>query len=67
MCDWLGKTVSSLSQWPGPGKMTKVGLCVAVCTRVVFIPAIMACNVAPSNRSSRVELWMMLQVQQPSH
>ena len=61
MCDWLGKSVASVTQWPGPGRWTEVGVCVGVCARVVFIPAIMACNVAPSNRSSEVLLhedWM---------
>eukprot|EP00092_Neocalanus_flemingeri_P021364 GFUD01023157.1.p1 GENE.GFUD01023157.1~~GFUD01023157.1.p1 ORF type:complete len:413 (-),score=90.64 GFUD01023157.1:217-1455(-) len=63
VCDWLGKSVASLSQWPRPGRLTEVGVCLAVCARVAFIPAIMACNVAPSNRNTEVLLhadWMYI-------
>jgi len=52
--DWLGRSIATFSQWPGPGKMTEVGILLAMILRLGFIPLLMRCNVAPNNRSTEI-------------
>ena len=52
MSDWVGKSVATRTQWPKPGKWTDVGVALAVVARIGFIPAMLACNLAPGNRKT---------------
>jgi len=52
--DWVGKFIATRTQWPKPGKWTDVGVAVAVVSRIAFIPAMLACNLAPGNRKTKI-------------
>ena len=56
MSDWLGRSLATLSQWPGPGRSTELLTLATSLLRAAFLPLIMLCNVSPSNRSSAVLL-----------
>jgi len=52
--DWVGRSIATFSQWPGPGKKTEIGMLILVILRAGFIPLLMRCNVAPLNRSTKI-------------
>lgn len=52
--DWMGKSVATFSQFPPPGRPAEVSVALATLLRVVFVPLLMRCNVAPANRSTAV-------------
>ena len=47
MCDWLGRSLATYSQWPKPGLLAKWLLGTLTILRFGFLPLIMACNVLP--------------------
>jgi len=52
--DWMGRSVTTITQWPPPSFLADVGVLLGSMARVSFIPLIMFCNVAPLNRSTQV-------------
>ena len=54
LADWLGRSLATLSQWPGPGRGAEVGTVLVAILRAAFLPLLMFCNVAPLNRATDV-------------
>jgi len=52
--DWMGRSFATLTQWPGPGTYSEIGVSAAVLARISFIPLLMRCNIAPSNRGTQI-------------
>ena len=51
VCDWLGRSLATLTQWPRLGRSGKVFLIVTAALRTGFLPLIMKCNVLPGVKS----------------
>ena len=56
LADWLGRSMATWSQRPRPGRTAQATALAMAILRTALIPLIMLCNVAPTNRSSRVLL-----------
>ena len=70
VCDWLGRSLATYSQWPGLGSLATTllssltilrwALCLSSTMtllylyRTGFIPLVMMCNVLPGSRTSEV-------------
>ncbi|XP_023335360.1 equilibrative nucleoside transporter 3 [Eurytemora carolleeae] len=52
--DWIGRSIATFTQWPGPGKYSEIGMLVSVLLRGGVIPLVMRCNIAPLNRSTDI-------------
>jgi len=44
--DWVGRSIATFSQWPGPGKKTEIGMLILVILRAGFIPLLMRSDYA---------------------
>ena len=54
LADWLGRSLATITQWPGPGRAAEVGAVLVAILRTAFLPLLMFCNVAPLNRVTDV-------------
>ena len=54
LADWLGRSLATMSQWPGPGRAAELGALLVSILRAAFLPLLMLCNVAPLNRETEV-------------
>merc|ERR1719419_191845 len=54
VCDWIGRSVATYTQWPAPGRGAEIGTLICVFLRAAFIPLIMGCNILPVERTSPV-------------
>merc|ERR1711915_225696 len=54
VCDWIGRSVATYTQWPAPGRAAEIGTLICVFLRGAFIPLIMGCHILPVERTSPV-------------
>jgi len=52
--DWSGKSLATFTQWPGPGRKTEIAVLLSLIPRVVMIPLLMRCHIAPLNRTTEI-------------
>ena len=60
--DYLGKELATRLQWPKPTKTGQIIILSLSILRAGMIPLFMFCNVAPSNRSTKVHVYDFLNV-----